>query len=101
LFLLFDARLASEEAFFEQFAHAFLAKMSSNVGFGEKLEATFLHEYIKLEGRSWRNALSSTSSVHCAGQNSDEYFLAHLKIAPRFHFFKITFMPALRGETTR
>jgi hypothetical protein len=28
--------------------------------------ATFLHEYIKLEGRSWRNALSSTSPVHCA-----------------------------------
>jgi hypothetical protein len=28
--------------------------------------ATFLHEYVKLEGRSWRNTLSSTSSVYCA-----------------------------------
>jgi hypothetical protein len=36
LFLLFDARSASEEAFFERFARAFLAKMSSHVGFGEK-----------------------------------------------------------------
>jgi hypothetical protein len=35
--------------------------------------ATFLHEYIKLEGRSWRNALSSTSSVQCASQNSNGY----------------------------
>jgi hypothetical protein len=66
-----------------------------------KIGATFLHEYIKLEGRSWRNALSSTLSVHCASQNSNGYCLAHLKIAPRFHFLKMTFMPALRGETTR
>jgi hypothetical protein len=36
LFLLCDARPASEEAFFEQFAGGFLAKRSSNVGFGEK-----------------------------------------------------------------
>jgi hypothetical protein len=26
----------------------------------------FLHEYRKLEGQSWHNALSSISSVHCA-----------------------------------
>jgi hypothetical protein len=26
----------------------------------------FLHEYIKLEGRSWRSTLSSTSSMYCA-----------------------------------
>jgi hypothetical protein len=60
--------------------------------------ATFLLEYINLEGRSWRN---STSLVYCASQNSNGYCLAHLKIAPRFHFLKMTFMPALRGETTR
>jgi hypothetical protein len=41
LFLLCDARSASEEAFFEQFARAFLAKRSSNVGFGEKLGGDF------------------------------------------------------------
>jgi hypothetical protein len=64
-------------------------------------EGTFLHEYIHLEGRSWRNALLSTSSVHCASQNSNGYCLAHLKIAPQFHFLKMTFMPALPGETTR
>jgi hypothetical protein len=63
--------------------------------------ATFLHEYIKLEGQSWCNALSSISLVHCASQNSNGYCLAHLKIAPRFHFLKMTFMPALHGETTR
>jgi hypothetical protein len=63
--------------------------------------ATCLHEYIKLEGRSWRNTLSSTSLVHCASQNSNGYCLAHLKLAPRFHFLKMTFMPALRCETTR
>ncbi len=63
--------------------------------------AIFLHEYIKLEGGSWRNTLSSTSSVYCASQNSNGYCLAHLKIAPRFHFLKMTFMRALRGETTR
>jgi hypothetical protein len=63
--------------------------------------ATFLRECIKLEGRSWRNTLSSTSSVYCASQNSNGFCLAHLKIAPRFHFLKMTFMPALRGETTR
>jgi hypothetical protein len=63
--------------------------------------ATFLHEYIKLEGRSWRNALSSTSSVHFASQNSNGYCLPHLKIAPRFYFLKMTFMPALRGETSQ
>jgi hypothetical protein len=34
-FLLFDARCASEEAFFDQFARDFLAKRSSNLGFGE------------------------------------------------------------------
>jgi hypothetical protein len=64
-------------------------------------EAAFLYEYIKVEGQSWCNALSSTLSVHCASQNSNGYCLAHLKIAPRFHFLKLTFMPALRGETTR
>jgi hypothetical protein len=63
--------------------------------------AAFLHEYIKLEGRSWHNALSSTSSVHCDSQNSNGYCFAHKKIAPQFHFLKMTFMPALRGETTR
>jgi hypothetical protein len=39
--------------------------------------------------------------VHCDSQNSNGYCLAHLKIAPRFHFLKMTFMPALRGETAR
>jgi hypothetical protein len=101
LFLLYDARSASEEAFLERFARAFLAKRSTNVEFGEKLGATFFHEYIKLEGRSWGNTLSSTSLVYCASQNSNGYCLTHLKIAPRFHFLKMTFMPALRGETTR
>jgi hypothetical protein len=62
---------------------------------------TFLLEYIKLEGRSWRNKLYSTLLVYCASQNSNGYCLAHLKIAPPFHFLKMTFMPALRGETTR
>jgi hypothetical protein len=38
--------------------------------------------------------------VHCASKNSNGYCLAHLKIAPRFHFSKMTFMPALRGEIT-
>jgi hypothetical protein len=38
--------------------------------------------------------------VHCASQHFNGYCLAHLKIAPRFHFLKMTFMPALRGETT-
>jgi hypothetical protein len=51
---------------------------------------TFLHEYIKLEGRSWRNALLSTSSVHCASQNSNGYCLVHPKLAPQFHFLKMT-----------
>jgi hypothetical protein len=64
-------------------------------------KATFLHEYIKLEGRSGRNTLSRSSSVYCASQNSNGYCLAHLKIAPRFHFLKMIFMPALRGETRR
>jgi hypothetical protein len=41
LFLLCDARSATEEAFFERFAHAFLAKRSSNVGFGEKSGGNF------------------------------------------------------------
>jgi hypothetical protein len=41
LFLLFDARSASEEAFLEQFVGAFLAKGSSNVGFGEKSWGNF------------------------------------------------------------
>jgi hypothetical protein len=50
--------------------------------------ANFLHEYIKLESRSWCNALSSTSPVHCASQNSNGYCLAHPKIAPRFLFFE-------------
>jgi hypothetical protein len=40
-FLLFDAWLASEEAFFERFARTFLAKRSCKVGFGEKLGAPF------------------------------------------------------------
>jgi hypothetical protein len=38
--------------------------------------------------------------VHCTSQNSNGYCLAHLKIVPRFHFLKETFMRALRGETT-
>ena len=38
---VFDARWASEEAFFERSARAFLAKKSSNVGFGEKLLVPF------------------------------------------------------------
>jgi hypothetical protein len=42
----------------------------------------FFHEYIKLEVWSWCNALLSTSPVHCASQNSNEYCLAHLKRAP-------------------
>jgi hypothetical protein len=63
--------------------------------------ATFLDEYIELEGRSWRNTLSSTSPVHCSSQNSNGYCLAHLKIAPQFYFLKVTCMPALRGGTTR
>jgi hypothetical protein len=41
LFLLFDARLASEEVFLERFARTFLAKRSYNVGFGEKLGGDF------------------------------------------------------------
>jgi hypothetical protein len=41
LLLLYDARSASEEAFLERFARAFLAKRSSNVGFGEKLGGNF------------------------------------------------------------
>jgi hypothetical protein len=45
---LFDARWASEAAFFERSARAFLAKRSSNVGFGENCLYLFLHEYIKL-----------------------------------------------------
>jgi hypothetical protein len=41
-FLFFDAQWASEEAFFGRFAHAgFLAKRSSNVGFGERFIFTF------------------------------------------------------------
>jgi hypothetical protein len=42
----------------------------------------FLHVYIKLEGQSWRNALPSTSPVHCASENSNGYCLAHLKMPP-------------------
>jgi hypothetical protein len=36
-FFFFDAPWASDEAFFERFARAFLEKRSSNIGFGEKL----------------------------------------------------------------
>jgi hypothetical protein len=101
LFLLYDARSASEEAFLERFARAFLAKGAPTLDLEKNWGTTFLHEYIKLEGRIWRNTLSSTSSLHCASQNFNGYCLAHLKIASRFHFLKMTFMPALRGETTR
>jgi hypothetical protein len=79
----------------------FWGKGAPTLDLEKNLGASFLHECIKLEGWNWRNALSSTLPVHCHSQNSNGYCLAHLKNAPRFHFLKMTFMPALHGETTQ
>jgi hypothetical protein len=87
--------------FFNDLRTRFWRKGAPTLALEKNWGATFLHEYLKLEGQSWRNALLCTSSVHCASQNYNGYCLAHLKMPPRFHFLKLTFMPALRGETTR
>jgi hypothetical protein len=86
--------------FWNDLGERFWRKGAPTLDLEKNRGATFLNEYIKLEGRIWRNTLPSTSSVHCASQHFNGYCLAHLKIAPRFHFLKMTFMPALRGETT-
>jgi hypothetical protein len=64
----------------------FWRKGGPTIDLEKKRGAAFLHEYIKLEGRSWRIALLSTSLVHCASQNSNGYCLAHKKRAPDSSF---------------
>jgi hypothetical protein len=82
-----NVRSACEEAFLQQFARRFGRKGAPTLDL-EKNRGHLFFMNIKGEVRNWRNALSSTSAVHCNNQNSDGYCLAHLKIAPQFHFLK-------------
>jgi hypothetical protein len=44
----------------------FWRKGAPTVNLEKNWGAAFLHDHIKLEGRTWTNALSSIPSVHCA-----------------------------------
>jgi hypothetical protein len=78
--MMLDQRV--RKRFWNDLHARFWRKGSPTLDLEKNRRATFLHEYIKLEVRSWRNALSSTSSMHCASQNSNGYCLAHQKNCP-------------------
>jgi hypothetical protein len=62
--LMPDAR--ARKHFLIDLRACFWQKGAPTVNLEKNWGATFLHDYIELEGRTWPNALSSISSVHCA-----------------------------------
>ena len=97
--LILDAR--ARKRFLNDSARDFWRKGAPTLNLENYWQTTFLHVWIKLEGRSRTNALSRISSMHCASYNYIGCSLTHLKVVPQIPFLKITFMKALRGETTR
>ena len=97
--LFLDAR--ARKRFLIDLRSDFCRKGAPTLNFEKYLQNTFLHVRIKLEWSNRPNTLSGIPSVYWATYIYIEYYLDHRKVFCKSHFLKMTFMRALRGETTR